>query len=284
MPFVLVSQVPCEQQKLLPHIWDMTGGNALALITDWPWLRHLGKPMAIALAIFAELVLLWAVLSFLNVSPAQTGMKPMETVFTLSTVEDKDKAALDKTADQSAGKETKKTATSKAQQATIADDLIAPVEWSISAIAVRPSQDIKDGQGQDATGAAASSGRASGGGYDPYAGTAMLPLNRQKAIGAVSGIRVNWPSSSDDAAWTTANRRALIAWLQELKQHLPNARGSVQLTLSINEDGQIMAAKVMQGDALPQVQQFITQHAKTRLRLSIGTKNTLVMPELHMVG
>ena len=125
---------------------------------------------------------------------------------------------------------------------------------------------------------------SSGGGYDPYAGTAMLPLNRQKAIGAVSGIRVNWPSSSDDGAWTATNRRALIAWLQELKQHLPNARGSVQLTLSINEDGQIMAAKVMKSDALPQVQQFITQHAKTRLRLSIGTKNTLVMPELHMVG
>lgn len=54
------------------------------------------------------------------------------------------------------------------------------------------------------------------------------------------------------------------------------------LKLTADQDGNIMAAQIMGGDAGMQHKRFIANHAKSNLRLSIGQSGEMMTPKIEM--
>ncbi len=281
MPFVLISQYPLERPGAVQQLSAAFIALSEQVMRQMPWLGHFARPTIMIIALIVELLILWAVIAFLGFSPPpHAAPESSPTVFALTPENPKEQSgsAAPKV---NISREDNDVTSPKLQPIA---ETAPPVEWSVERITISGgvSENRVSNADKSAQGGAADKGQ-SGGAYDPYAGAAMLPLDRNLSADAVAGVRIDWPAGEGANAWNAANRRALIEWLRTLKRRLPQSQGSILLKLKTNEDGAVMAADIMGGDALPQIKQFIANHAKANLRLSIGTPSEMLMPELEMV-
>lgn len=294
MPFILISQHPIQRKNVLERCASVAGWQLDRLLAAMPWLRHLGRPVVMVIALITEIALLWIVIAYLGLAPLpHRAVDNSIPVFALSP----EQSPEDPSAQASASVEQQDTAPMQQIQARITPDTPPPIEWSLAHIPVSGNaapnnETISGARGNSgAYGNIAGAGNGlngdtgiGGGAYDPYAGASMLPLDRDGSPDSVAGVRINWPTGPDAAPWTAANRRALLEWLRVLKRRLPNAQGSVLLKLTADQDGNIMAAQIMGGDAGMQHKRFIANHAKSNLRLSIGRSGEMMTPEIKMEG
>lgn len=289
MPFILISQHPIQRKNVLERCAFVAGWQLDRLLAAMPWLRHLGRPVVMVIALITEIALLWIVIAYLGLAPApHRAVDNSIPVFALSPAQRPE----DPSAQASASVKQQDTAPMQQIQAPITPNTSAPIEWSVARIPVlgnaAPNNETISGAGGN-SGAIADAGNGldgstgiGGGAYDPYAGASMLPLDRDGSPDSVAGVRINWPTGPDAASWTAANRRALLEWLRMLKKRLPNAQGSVLLKLTADQDGNIMAAQIMGGNAGMQHKRFIANHAKSNLRLPIGQSGEMMTPKIEM--
>ncbi len=149
-----------------------------------------------------------------------------------------------------------------------------PPEWSLSRISVprlvsnisSPEPVIAPDAGQGAGQGAASGGEKGGGVYDPFAGAApnrkpefedkkREPVREPSLAGRVAGFF----GFGDDAK--AAQEDAFEQWVAGLRTRLPRAKGSVELSVTLGQDGKVKAGKVLGGSASPQVKFFVRNAA-----------------------
>jgi hypothetical protein len=138
---------------------------------------------------------------------------------------------------------------------------LPPPEWTVAAVAVSLRPEM------GATTASADGQGTSGGGgvYDPFAGAAPLvrdaALNGMVPRGSESSLRL------DDAMLALV--RAAVSGAN------PDARGTVELALSVSADGVVLTAKRVSGSAAPVVGQDVARRL-VGARLYTGVATTTV--------
>jgi len=143
-----------------------------------------------------------------------------------------------------------------------------PPEWSVGRVriarAIPTVPDVSAGAGK-AQGSGVGAGNSDGV-YDPYAGAAPKrdpekdrAFRTKKAepslVGRLAGLL--GIGSGENAS----GEQSFDAWVAQLKQRLPRARGSVELSAELAPDGTIKSAKIIGGSASPQVKFFVRSAA-----------------------
>ncbi len=149
-----------------------------------------------------------------------------------------------------------------------------PPEWSLSRMTVprlvsnisAPEPSAAPNFGSAAGEGAASGGNQGGGVYDPFAGAAPNrkpefadkqrgPVKERSLTGRVAGFF----GFGDDAG--AVQEDAFEQWVAGLRARLPRAKGSVELSVTLGQDGKVKAGKVLGGSASPQVKFFVRNAA-----------------------
>lgn len=166
-----------------------------------------------------------------------------------------------------------------------------PPEWSVGRIRVTRNETV---QPAVSAGSGVSQGAGVGAGtgkgvYDPFAGAAPnrdpekdLALQKKKQrptlVSQISGF---FGLGSDEAA---GDEQSFESWVARLKQRLPRARGSVELSVKLGSDGTIKSAKIVGGSASPQVK-FFVRNAAVGERfddLSRGNRRSTRLPVVRL--
>ncbi|MEP2103961.1 MAG: hypothetical protein ABJP02_17680 [Parasphingorhabdus sp.] len=149
-----------------------------------------------------------------------------------------------------------------------------PPEWSLSRIKVprlvsnisAPEPPAAPNAGAGAGQGAASGGEKGGVVYDPFAGAApnRKPEFEDKQLGpakepSLAGRVAGFFGFGDDA--NGAQEDAFEQWVAGLRARLPRAKGSVELSVTLGNDGKVKAGEVLGGSASPQVKFFVRNAA-----------------------
>jgi len=149
-----------------------------------------------------------------------------------------------------------------------------PSEWTVGRIRVS-----RTGAGDAPAQSSSMTGTGGGGIYDPFAGAAPKRLKDQELAGA-SGPS-STPSLVDRVSGFFGfgdqsegiDDRAFDAWVRFLRSRLPQARGSVELAVTLDGTGAVTTAEIKGGSASPQVK-FFVRNAIIGRRLSGGASDS----------
>lgn len=154
---------------------------------------------------------------------------------------------------------------------TDAPSAVAPREWTVTRMRIaRISVQAGAASAQAATSAPASGG--GGGIYDPYAGAS--PQRRQNADTIATAV--DW-----EGADSRIDRTAFEAWLAELRKRLPRSRGKVGLEVELGDGGIVEKARLVGGNATPQVALFVRQSVIGH-RFALGGTGKIALPIIDL--
>ncbi|SIO20769.1 protein TonB, links inner and outer membranes [Parasphingorhabdus marina DSM 22363] len=232
-----------------------------ALPARWPHRKNLRKLSSGALALTLHGGFLYFLLSGLIYQPptgegGATGADNPEITMIELSAPVPDDPAIQENPDSNAQAS---AATTPLTEIELSRQTELPPEWSRSRMTV-PRPVIAPAPSAIAD-ASKANGEPSGGGvYDPYAGAApnrrpemaeaQKPAPKPTLAGRIAGYFGFGKDSQADAD-------AFETWVASLRQRLPRAKGSVELTVTIGEDGRITASQIVGGSASPQVKFFV---------------------------
>ena len=160
-----------------------------------------------------------------------------------------------------------------------------PSEWSIARIVVPRAtapaySEIPTSQGIAGSGGAGR-GSGSGSGFDPYAGAApkrqeisiangepptSLALNSQLLEGADPGL----------------DREAFVKLLDELKDRLMMVKGDIRLSVTVDREGRVQTAEILQGSGSTQFQLFVRSYVIGRKLFKQGSPAKRKLPPINV--
>jgi hypothetical protein len=157
---------------------------------------------------------------------------------------------------------------------------VMPSEWSIARIviprATAPAySDAQTTQGITGSGGAGR-GSGSGAGFDPYAGAAPKRQERSFANGEPA-TSVGLNSQLFEGADPALDREAFVILLNELEGRLIMTKGNIRLSVTLDREGRVQSAEILQGSGSLQFQLFVRSYVIGRkLFINVGsTKRTL---------
>lgn len=279
MAFETVEEWKVERSFALPQ------ASVLAipeLPAQWPFREKIAKVSSASLALLLNALFFYFLITnafdrSVDEAPKMTQSKTTEmTMIALSDLEEPtDTSTFDPEKQEPA-------ATSSAQESPIdtTSETKLPPEWTVGRIRVS-----RTGAGGEPAPVASAAGAGGGGVYDPFAGAAPKRLTDQEFVGA-SGPSIT-PSLVDRVSGffrfggqsEGIDDRAFNAWVQSLRSRLPRARGSVELTVTLDSKGAVATAEIKGGSASPQIK-FFVRDAIIGLRLSGGANSTMDLPAI----
>ena len=279
MAFETVDEWRVERSFALPQ------ASVLALPelpAQWPFREKIAKLPSASLALLLNALFFYFLITnafdrSVDEGPKMAQSKPTEmTMIALSDLEEPaESSELDPEIQEP-------TVTSSAQENPIdtTSEAQLPPEWSVGRIRVS-----RTGAGDGPAQVASAAGIGGGGVYDPFAGAAPKRLTDQQFAGA-SGPS-NAPSLIDRVSGFFGfgsqsegiDGRAFDAWVQSLRSRLPQARGSVELAVTLDSRGAVTAAEIKGGSASPQVK-FFVRNAIIGHRLSGGANSKMDLPAI----
>lgn len=248
---------PVAARQMLKAIARSTGTHWL----EHPKLERIRKPALISFSALAHAGFLY-VLIYNGIVPANELKKLANNKPSVFELSDPPKPALLPDQNREGG------GASEPQAApTIASDFqqppVIPSEWSIAQIviprATAPAySDAPTSQGIIGSGGTGR-GSGSGVGFDPYAGAAPERQERSFA-NAEPATSVGLNSQLFEGADPALDREAFVILLNELEGRLIMIKGNIRLSVTVDREGRVQSAEILQGSGSLQFQLFVRSY------------------------